>query len=210
MIKRKCKHCKKFFIIRFKSEKKQFCNLSCSSTYNGLGRVFTKETKLKMSKMKKGKPLSYSHKKNMSISRNKSDYKNNGAFKKGLIPWNKIGIGRIKHINRIKELTLEGRYKGKSILEKNPNWRGGKSYGQYPFEFNDKLKREIRKRFGFQCVLCKKNGYDVHHIDGDKHNNRIDNLVTLCKKHHGKCHGKNNTNREKMSLLIRKEMIKWH
>ena len=48
------------------------------------------------------------------------------------------------------------------------------------------------KQFKILWQLCKKNGYDVHHIDYDKFNNCVANLITLCRS----CHAKTNFNRE--------------
>lgn len=74
--------------------------------------------------------------------------------------------------------------------ENSSNWRGGKSFEPYSPEFNEHLKREIRKRDNHSCQLCDMTGeeslekYDrvlsVHHIDGDKKNSDKKNLVTLC------------------------------
>jgi len=79
------------------------------------------------------------------------------------------------------------------VREKHPNWKGGKSFGLYGFDFTKELKTLIRKRDKFTCQICGKNGYDVHHIDYNKKNCNQDNLITLCRS----CHTKTNWNREK-------------
>jgi len=80
--------------------------------------------------------------------------------------------------------------------ENNPNWRGGSSFEPYPAVFNQALKASIRKRDGHTCKLCtaSENGaaHDVHHIDYDKGNNDLCNLITLCHM----CHPYTNGNRE--------------
>jgi len=82
--------------------------------------------------------------------------------------------------------------------EKNPAWLGGKSFEPYGLDFNDKLKREIRKRDIEICQECGKNQnnfkrkLDIHHIDYNKKNNLPINLISLCYK----CHLSTNLNRE--------------
>ena len=82
------------------------------------------------------------------------------------------------------------------IGEKHPQWRGGLSLKGYGTDFNDRLKRKTRKRDNFICQLCanKENGkiHSIHHIDYDKKNNKIDNLITLCRN----CHALTSHNRE--------------
>ena len=77
-------------------------------------------------------------------------------------------------------------------------WLGGKSFEPYSIVFNNKLKRDIRQRDGLKCQNCGelqkqyKIKLHIHHIDYDKENNALDNLISLCKS----CHGKTNKNRE--------------
>jgi hypothetical protein len=77
--------------------------------------------------------------------------------------------------------------------EKHPNWKGGKSFELYGFDFTEELRTLIRKRDNFTCHFCKKNGYDVHHIDYNKKNCGPTNLITLCRS----CHIRTNWNRPK-------------
>lgn len=62
--------------------------------------------------------------------------------------------------------------------DKNPNWVGGR--GSY-------RKRAISNESS--CRVC---GYDkvthVHHIDGDRKNGDMNNLVVLCPNHHYEIH----------------------
>jgi mannose-6-phosphate isomerase-like protein (cupin superfamily)/5-methylcytosine-specific restriction endonuclease McrA len=59
----------------------------------------------------------------------------------------------------------------------------------YPVEFSRRLRRHIRKRDDYCCVLCgvskKGQGLPVHHIDYDKGNNDEANLISLCARCHG-------------------------
>jgi len=78
--------------------------------------------------------------------------------------------------------------------ENHHAWKGGRR--PYPLEWEYGIKKVIRKRDGFKCIVCqkpeKKRGHDVHHIDYDKANLYPTNLITLCRS----CHMKTNTNRE--------------
>lgn len=60
-----------------------------------------------------------------------------------------------------------------------------KHINPYPVEFK-KIKKYIKKRDNFACVLCgtAKKRLDVHHIDYDKKNNEENNLITLCFRCH--------------------------
>ena len=79
---------------------------------------------------------------------------------------------------------------------KNPNWQGGKSFEPYSVDWTEDLKRAIRKRDRYTCQVCKKEpATSVHHIDYNKKNSNLNNLITLCRK----CHSKTNFNRKKWS-----------
>jgi len=84
------------------------------------------------------------------------------------------------------------RYSG----ENNPSYCGGKQ--PYPSNWNRRLKKQIRERDGFKCVLCGKAEIDeginlaVHHVDYDKNNLDPENLIALCHA----CHIKTNSYRE--------------
>ena len=82
-------------------------------------------------------------------------------------------------------LTEEGR----KILseskkgEKNPRWNGGNS--QYPNHAELKRARiEILKKTKGKCEICGKPAKVIHHIDGNKGNQSIDNLMALCRNCH--------------------------
>jgi len=84
---------------------------------------------------------------------------------------------------------------------KNPNWRGGIAFEPYSAEFDNELRKIIRMRDNHQCQLCSISAEEhwlkhfsllpVHHINYNKLDQRMSNLITLCKK----CHGKTNGNR---------------
>lgn len=87
-------------------------------------------------------------------------------------------------------------WKGKN----NPNWNGGVKDDPYGPEFTEELREYIRNLYGRKCVLCykteKENGrrLSVHHKDGNKKNNNVENLIPLCLS----CHN---------SIKVKKEII---
>ena len=60
----------------------------------------------------------------------------------------------------------------------------------YPRFWTEKLKRQIRKRDAYLCMMCDRHqdefscSHSVHHIDGDKNNCDPNNLISLCNRHH--------------------------
>jgi len=78
--------------------------------------------------------------------------------------------------------------------EKNLMWIDGRSELNNPYSpsWTPELKQSIRQRDKFICAICRcYPAFDVHHKDYEKKNCEPENLVTLCKK----CHGKTNYNR---------------
>lgn len=75
------------------------------------------------------------------------------------------------------------------------NWRGGKATDPHGPGWTEGLKGIVRMRDGYICTVCKTQEGDiahcVHHIDYDKRNHDLINLVTLCSR----CHGKTGHNR---------------
>jgi 5-methylcytosine-specific restriction endonuclease McrA len=141
-------------------------------------------------------------------------------FKKGQIPWNK-GIRYIQ-IEGDKNPAKRPEVR-KKIIEKKTgmmypsirghkhfNWKGGKSFENYPREFFD-IQRKIIIRDEYKCKLCgqiiftqtKRLFISVHHIDYNKLNNKPDNLVALCNI----CNSAVNYDRNKWQRFF-KEVIK--
>ncbi len=74
--------------------------------------------------------------------------------------------------------------------EKSHFWKGGISKNPYPFTWTEKLRRKIRRRDAYLCMMCGRHqdefnrSHDIHHIDGDKDNCNKENLICLCHRHH--------------------------
>jgi hypothetical protein len=78
---------------------------------------------------------------------------------------------------------------------------------EYPPEWTERLKDEIRERDGRICVLCGcgegERAHQIHHVDYIKSHVHPTNLVTLCKS----CHGKTNHNREFWQSFLTEFML---
>ena len=78
------------------------------------------------------------------------------------------------------------------IGDRNPSWRGGSSFEPYSPSFNQQLKDRIRVRDNFICQHCGipelecNTRLHIHHIDYNKKNSNIDNLISLCVSCHAK------------------------
>jgi len=94
-------------------------------------------------------------------------------------------------------------------LEKNPNWKGGLSFIEYPLGWNLTFKEQIRNRDGYKCQVCgmpeceNTRRLDIHHKDYNKLNLKPDNLISLCMR----CHRKTNFNREYWVKFFSKEVM---
>ena len=156
-----------------KQEKERLRVIALGNKY-ALGYRFTEEQKLKIKGRYKGRKLSEETKKKMSLAQ------------KG----NKKFLGK-KHTKETKIKMSKSQRK-----EKNHNWQGGKSFEPYTTDWTHTLRQSIRERDKYTCQLCGKKQGDralsIHHIDYNKQNNEIKNLISLCIS----CHIKTNTNRE--------------
>lgn len=99
---------------------------------------------------------------------------------------------------------------GYEIGNRGAGFINGKSKEPYPLEWTDKLKYIVRNRDNNKCVVCSmtnkqhlnkfKYNLVVHHIDYNKQNCKLDNLVTLCHI----CHNATNRNRKKWEHYFNK------
>ena len=141
-----------------------------------LGRKHTEESKEKLRQAHLGKKMSEETKKKMSKASKKY--------------W---------EIEENKE-RVSKRMSG----SKNYFWQGGISFEPYDKTFNNKIKREVRKRDNQVCMLCGihreklKRALDVHHINYDKLLSIKENLISLCKG----CHTKTSFNRKNWTIFL--------
>jgi len=104
-------------------------------------------------------------------------------------------------------------YKCKAKLHSGENtysWIDGRSYEPYPPEFDDKLRKSIRRRDNFICQKCglpeigeiDNRRFAIHHIDYNTKNNDPGNLITLCIK----CNAKVSRNRKKWTRYFQRKL----
>lgn len=120
---------------------------------------------------------------------------------KGRDTWNKGLTGVVKRTEEyIKSISGDNSW----------HWRNGSSYEPYPLEFNKTLKEKVKKLYKNICVICGKraNGYmHIHHVDYDKNNNSIANLVPLCNKHHSKTNSNRKYWEKELTQIVHKKQV---
>ena len=113
---------------------------------------------------------------------------------------------------------IYGEEKAEKLLEfysqritgtKNFNYIDGRSFSPYPIAFNRSLKKMVKSLDGYLCVKCGltendaiandtlNRGLTIHHIDFNKDNCSIQNLITLCKG----CNSSANFHREETIII---------
>jgi len=164
------------------------CKKGELTSISNTGKKRTDEQRQKISELKKGKPLSEKNRK--GISEAHKGKKQTEEYKQKM---RDIMKGR----NSGKDNPNYGngdKVKG----NKNPNWTNGSSFEPYSPEFNKDKKQQILERDNYECQNpnCKKlhDKLHIHHIDYDKKNNGLDNLITLCHSCHAKTNSKKNRN----------------
>jgi len=74
--------------------------------------------------------------------------------------------------------------------ERHWNWKGGITGRDYPKEFFNKIRDLIKERDKFICQRCRYQGNKgdnnlvTHHLDWNKKNCELNNLITLCRSCH--------------------------
>ena len=153
---------------------------------------FTKPIRKRMSKgriryFKTKKGLKHREK----LSKLHKGWQPENIFKKGNTPWNK------------------GKRCPQFAGENNPafnNWSSREPYGK---EFNPDLKEEIRKLYHYRCQECFRHQEEleyklhIHHIDFNKQNNNILNLIPLCRN----CHQQTQFNREEWTKYFQDKVM---
>lgn len=81
--------------------------------------------------------------------------------------------------------------------------------GEYSKEFNNALKKAVKERDHYECFMCHKKSIklDVHHVDYNRFNCNMDNLISLCTSCHPKTKGYYATHLCLMRQVLQKEMV---
>lgn len=100
--------------------------------------------------------------------------------------------------------------------QKNPQWRGGISFGKYCPKFNFEFKERVRAFFGYTCQVCGhvwiegETRLAVHHVNYEKMvccSNIKPLFVPVCA--HG-CHSKTNFNRDYWEEIFTNKIMLEH
>lgn len=143
----------------------------------------------------------------------------NSNFKGGPIAFNCTHCGGIVYrypsaLKRGKRFYCSkeclGKWRSRNLVgEKAANFIDGRSFLDYPEEFDWQLKELIRLRDGYKCQKCgcpeteNIEKLSIHHIDYSKENNLPSNLISLCRS----CNVQVNSDREKWEFYF-KERVK--
>lgn len=142
-------------------------------------------TKVKLDYAKRCRPCAYKVNGENQRGKNNPKYKN-GRHANGMEA-NCIDCGQVIWSCNTRCRTCWDMY---NIGSRNPAWKGGVSFESYPVGWGRKLKELVRSRDGFKCRECGVphielgRKLDVHHIDYDKKNLSLDNLISLCHSCH--------------------------
>jgi hypothetical protein len=117
---------------------------------------------------------------NENIEENK---RNNGQFKKGDVPFNK-GKKREEYLSQeMIDKMIQTEFKtGEGIGKDSPSWKGGiqshKRDGKFAYTGSNERKRMSRLNYEKAHGDIPK-GWIIYHIDKDKDNDEIDNLIAV-------------------------------
>lgn len=151
------------------------------------------------------------HRKLMSVVVNQRDLT---AQSKRFVELNKQKKGKtIEELYGDKAIHIRNLRK-LQVGERNPNWKGGKHRNRYPYRYY-KLRIQVLERDLYICQNCfmtdnkareldsLNRGLTIHHIDYNKENNSLDNLITTCKW----CNSRANSEREKWQNHYRQLLL---
>lgn len=173
------------------------------NTHHWRGAKHSGETKEKMRLARIGMKFSDEHRRNMSSAMKNNHNRRGKKYPMTIETRMKISLaqkGRKFSYEHLKNLRLAHKSVNKNG-NRNPNWKGGISREPYSFEFNTKLKEQIKQRDQYICMNpdCwgKTSTLSVHHIDYDKKNCEELNLITLCMS----CNSRANSGRNEWQRL---------
>lgn len=169
---------------------------------------YTPEVRLKMSIKAKERWSNIEEKKKQSLRTSKSQKKlwKNPIHRKRMILVRKQKWLDVDYKDKMCKIAKKAWRDNKRRInmsnrvskENHPFWQGGKSFEEYGREFDNGFKEQIRFRDNYRCKVCGcpqiENGQqlDIHHLDRNKKNNNINNLITICRSCHIKLHWKLN------------------
>jgi len=191
----KCLNCGK----DYRGRGRKYCSIACYST--------SKEAKARLQKMsgnggKKGRkyPELYSLQHQIRVdgrrrpvlpseeTRRKISLANTGKKRteqeKQLMSWKQWMRGKSMPPETRKRLSLA------TSGHRHWHWMGGIGSMPYSHQFQNHIRHEVRRRDKYSCQKCgiKDVHISVHHIDKNKLNDELTNLVCMCKSCHTQTH----------------------
>lgn len=100
---------------------------------------------------------------------------NKGCFKKGNKPWN----FRLKGIHLSPDTEFK---KGEMVGENHYSWKGGQQFNKNDCAYlYSGVNRRVRrpKKIYEDAHGATPKGWVIYHLDGDKHNDHLDNLIAI-------------------------------
>ena len=95
--------------------------------------------------------------------------------------------------------------------ENNPSWRGGwhlSSHGYKKIRVDGGYEYEHRRNMELHLGRKLETGEDVHHLDGNKQNNSLDNLLLMSARDHRLLHGnQRNGSRNNKAKLDEQQVV---
>lgn len=189
-----CNFCNKEFLAKPLSRKRQFCSKSCQVKASFENRISVKKKSLCI--ICRGEFVHYGERivcgrKCLAIYLSEQRLgENNPAFNP-----NKKITKKCENCNKYFSYGKGGTHGERKfcslqclhIFSRGKSKDGGplKYLNPYPIEFA-KIKKYIKERDNFVCILCASvsGKLHVHHIDYNKQNNQEENLITLCFRCH--------------------------
>lgn len=164
------------------------------------GSKRTEEQRKAMSKAAKGKDISRLFTKD-AIEKRRQKLIGKSHSAESNLKRSKTLKGRKFSAEHREKLSIANQNRKDLKGENSRWWMGGIANDPYPDEFNDYLKRNK-----YLCQSCGENVYGsprghVHHIDGNKQNCSVENLVLLCFTCHNAVHGRNTITGEKIEYF---------
>lgn len=213
----KCLNCNKNFYVRPSECVRKFCTTLCSNSYHCKGKspwnINKNHPKYKIfiEKVKKIGQQNGEPKKQYFCKQCKKEFFSyaSGIKRKTC---SKLCYGKYLSLHRKGKNNAMYKKGYKLKGNKNGRWNNGSSKKPYSFDFDEKLKEEIRNRDNRVCQIClitEKNNIkntgdklSIHHIDYCKKNSNKSNLISLCKV----CHSITNNNRKIWGIFFQKLM----
>ncbi len=182
---RKCDFCGNIFWVK-PSQSNHYCSVNCYRAARSAGHFITKKIceQCEISFIPIG-------------NRQKIRFCSSECYHKWTvgkcIPWNK-GLKGI-------HLSCKSEFKSG---EDHIFWKGDISKAPYSFHFNKEVKSYIKHLYQCKCQICDTSeDLMVHHIDYNRQNTDLNNLIPLCRT----CHSKTNYNRESWIIYFKKTII---